>query len=71
MNGMRELMLILSTFTWIGAGIWVATHIIGADMTQDQAQAEAMQPRLSYFVFALGIAVYFLTSVFWKKRPET
>ena len=68
MNSLRELVLILSTFLWIGSGIWIATAIVGADMTADEALAAEMKPTTSYFVFGIGVAIFALTSLFWKKK---
>ena len=70
MNSLRELILILSTFLWIGAAIWIATAIVGTDFAGSEARAEAMMPTTSFYMFGIGVVVFILTSVFWKKKEE-
>ena len=70
MNSLRELVLLLSTFLWMGAGLWIATGTISASFQVDEALAAEMQPSTSYAVFGIGIAVFVLTSLMWKKKKE-
>ncbi|MBD3664279.1 hypothetical protein [Sulfitobacter aestuariivivens] len=70
MNTLRELVLMLSTFMWIGAGTWIITALIASDTSISGDQAAEMAPSTSYFVFGIGVAVFILVTVFWKKKKE-
>ncbi|MEP5728253.1 MAG: hypothetical protein ABJL67_02650 [Sulfitobacter sp.] len=69
MNMPRELILILSTFCWIGAGIWIAVHII-ASGTAPPEQFEALKPNKSYYVFGISVMIFVLTTFLWKKKKD-
>ena len=70
MNSLRELVLILSTFTWLGGGLWIAMAIVATDYAVGGAARAAVAPQLSYYVFGIGLAVFVATSVLWKKKKE-
>lgn len=70
MNTLRELVLILSTFLWIGAGIWIAVHIVASDPAVSGENAKEMAPVTSYYIFAIGVAAFVLTTYFWKKKKD-
>ena len=70
MNSFRELVLILSTFLWLGAGIWIMMHVIATEPAISGERAADMAPSTSYFVFGIGVVIFAATTLFWKKKKK-
>ncbi len=70
MNSLRELVLILSTFLWVGSGIWIMTHVVATDPSISGERAAEMAPSTSYVVFGIGVAIFVVTTLFWKKTKK-
>ncbi len=70
MNSFRELVLILSTFLWVGSGIWIMTHIVATDPAISGDRAAEMAPSTSYLVFGIGVVIFAVTTLFWKMKKD-
>jgi hypothetical protein len=67
MKSLRELLLILSTFAWLGGAAWFAMLIIASDPSVSGDDPYTGGRALSLWVFGLGVTVFVLTSILWKK----
>ena len=70
MNSLRELVLILSTFLWVGSGIWIMTHLVATDPAISGERAAEMAPSTSYLVLGIGVVIFMVTTLFWKKKKD-
>ena len=68
MNSLRELVLMLSCFTWLGAGIYMAFGVISFEVAKGTDAAEHAGMGNSPYWFSVALALFVLASLFWKKK---
>ncbi|MCV2893120.1 hypothetical protein [Lentibacter sp. XHP0401] len=70
MNSLRELVLILSCFTWLGAAIYMALGVVSLEVAKGTEAAEHAGMGKSPYLFFAGLALFILTSLLWKNKKD-